>query len=281
MARITLGNRDGTLAVRHGRAVLEALAGEWPDLHLTIRTIPHADKRDSSALLDALLKSKIDVAVVQLDTLPFELPEGVNLAAVTRRADARSALVAKGHKTLADIGSGTKVGVFSDRDATFLEAAGNGSVAVLLDDSPENELSRLAGGELGGVLLPAATMLGLELRDRIDFYLEVDAFTPAPGQGAVGLVVRDDDDLAFDTVYALQHRPSFDRVRAERAFAGALADRPVGAVATVTVDGELTLLGAVVENDSTLQASVTGEAREAEDLGKELAQDVLERSKKL
>ena len=36
-----------------------------------------------------------------------------------------------------------------------------------------------------------------------------------------------------------------------------------------------------VENDTTLQASVTGEAREAEDLGKELAQDVLERSKKL
>src|SRR5690606_27626903 len=222
MARITLGNRDGTLAVRHGRAVLEALAGEWPDLHLTIKTIPHADKQDSSALLDALLKSKIDVAVVQLDTLPFALPEGVNLAAVTRRADARSALVAKGHKTLADIGRGTKVGVFSDRDATFLEAAGNGSVAVLLDDSPENELSRLAGGELGGVLLPAATMLGLELRDRIDFYLEIDAFTPAPGQGAVGLVVRDDDDLAFDTVYALQHRPSFDRIRAERPFAGAL-----------------------------------------------------------
>src|SRR5690606_18460918 len=135
---------------------------------------------------------------------------------------------------------------------------------------PENELARVATGELGAVLLPAATMLGLELRDRIDAYLDTDAFTPAPGQGAVGLVVRDDDDLAFDTVYALQHRPSYDRIRAERAFAAALSGRQVGAVATVTDDGELTLLGAVVENDTTLQASVSGEAREAEELGREL-----------
>src|SRR5690606_3929073 len=133
MARITLGNRDGTLAVRHGRAVLEALAGEWPDLHLTVRTIPHAARQDSAALLDALLNNKIDVAVVQLDALPFALPEGLSLSAVTRRGDARSALVAKGHKSLSDIADGTKVGVFSERDATFLQAAGTRAVATLLE----------------------------------------------------------------------------------------------------------------------------------------------------
>lgn len=281
MARITLGNRDGTLAVRHGRAVLETLAEEWPDLHLTVRTIPHADKQDSAALLGALTDNKIDVAVVQLDTLAYQLPEGVRLAAVRRRGDARSALVAKGHKSLADLGGDTKVGVFSDRDATFLRAIHTSAQTAVLAGPPENELARLATGELGAVLLPAATMLGLELRDRIDAYLDTDAFTPAPGQGAVGLVVRDDDDLAFDTVYALQHRPSYDRIRAERAFAAALSGRQVGAVATVTDDGELTLLGAVVENDTTLQASVSGEAREAEELGRELAQDVLDRATKL
>lgn len=279
MARITLGNRDGTLAVRHGRAVMEALTEEWPDLHLTVRTIPRTATNDAAALLDALSKNKIDVAVVQMDTLPHQLPEEVRLAAVSRRADSRSALVGKGHKRLADLEPKTKVGVFSERDATFLRAGGAAVEPLLLDGSPENELARLAASEFGAVILPAATMLGLELRDRIDAYLDVDAFTPAPGQGAVGLVVRADDDLAFETVYALQHRPSFDRVRAERAFAAALAPRAVGAVATVTDDGELTLLGAVVENDSTLQASVSGEAREAEELGRELAQDVLERSK--
>jgi len=93
--------------------------------------------------------------------------------------------------------------------------------------------------------------------------------------------VRSDDDLAFESVYPLQHRPSFDRVRAERAFAAAVGDMPVGAAATVTDDGELTLVGAVVKDTTTLQASVTGEAREAEELGRELASDVLERLAKI
>lgn len=278
MARITLGNRDGTLAVRHGRSVMESLAEEWPDLHLSIRTIPKGAEREAVTLLDALVKGKIDVAVVQMDSLGHNLPEGTKLAAVSRRSDPRSALVAKGRKRLADLDADTAVGVFSERDAAFLESGASTAAPVLLVGSPENELARLAAGEFGAILLPAATMLGLELRDRIDSYLDIDTFTPCPGQGAVGLVVRDDDDLAFETVYALQHRPSYDRVRAERAFAAALADRAVGAAATVSDDGELTLLGAVIDGDSTLQGSVTGEAREAEELGRELAQDVLDRS---
>lgn len=281
MARITLGNRDGTLAVRHGRAVMESLAEEWPDLNLNVRTVPRSPSSDSAPLLEALTSGKIDVAVVQMDALPYQLPDGVKLAAVSRRTDARSALIAKGKKQLADLAAETRVGVFSDRDASFLKAGVAAIEPVLLDGSPELELARLAAGEVGAIVMPAATMLGLELRDRIDSYLDADAFTPCPGQGAVGLVVREDDDLAFETVYALQHRPSFDRVRAERAFGAALEGRPVGAIATVTDDGELTLLGAVVMGDSTLQASVAGEAREAEELGRELAQDVLERSAKL
>ena len=277
MARITLGTRVGTLAVRHGRAVLETLAGEWPDHNLSVKTVPASGAEDSQALLAALTAERVDVAVVPLETLSLQLPEGLKLAAVGRRLDARSALIAKGLKSLAELGVQASIGVFSARDAAFISAVAPGAVPSVLKGSADSELSRLATGEFDALILPAATMLGLDLRDRINAYLEIDEFTPAPGQGALGLLVRDDDDLAFETVYAMQHRPSYDRVRAERAFAAALADRPVGAVATVTDDGELTLFGAVIENDAILQASVSGEAREAEDLARELAQDVLAR----
>ena len=70
------------------------------------------------------------------------------------------------------------------------------------------------------------------------------------------------------------HRPSFDRVRAERAFAAALPDRPVGALATVSDEGDLTLFGAVAHAGRVLQARTTGDAAEAASLGAELAQDV-------
>ena len=141
--------------------------------------------------------------------------------------------------------------------------------------------SYLTSGELAAIVMPAAALIALDLRDHLGALLDVEAFTPAPGQGAVGLVVRADDDLAFESIYPLQHRPSFDRARAERAFAAAVGEMPVGAAATVTDDGELTLVGAVVKDDTTLQASVSGEAREADELGRELAADVMDRLAKI
>jgi len=279
MARIVLGNREGTLAVRHGRGVMEALSEEWPDLHVSVRTLQGGE--GATPLLDALAKGTIDVAVVQLDTLPPVLPDGLTLAAVCRRPEARSALVAKGATSLDSLPQDAVVGVFSERDGAFLAAARPGVRTRLLTGTPEQRLPLVTSGELAAIVMPAAALIQLDLRDHLSARLDVEAFTPAPGQGAVGLVVRSDDDLAFESVYPLQHRPSFDRVRAERAFAAAVGDMPVGAAATVTGDGELTLVGAVVKDTTTLQASVTGEAREAEELGRELASDVLERLAKI
>lgn len=279
MARIVIGNRDGTLAVRHGRTVLERLAEEWPDLQLTVKTIAGAgpDRTTYARLLDGLTRNAIDVAVVHLAMLTEGLPAELTLAAVTRRGDMRSALVAKGYQNLASLPAGAVVGVGSDRDAAFLAATHPALTAHAMTQHPEAELGRLTTGEYAAVILPAATLIGLELREHVDEWLEPEAFTPAAGQGAVGLVVRADDDLAFETVYPLQHRPSFDRVRAERAFALALAGHHVGAAATVTDDGELTLFGAVATGSTVVQASVGGDAKEAEELGRELATDFKDR----
>lgn len=296
MSRIVVGNRDGTLAVRHGRSVLERLAEEWPDLHLTVKTVandPPGTDRDTrtavpgakdawpshspNRLIDALTRGAVDVAVIQLGQLHTDLPPELTLAAVTRRGDQRSAVVAKGSNDLAHLPPGAIVGVGSRRDAAFLNATYPGLEVRAMTQAPEAELARLSAGDYAAVILPAATLIGLDLREHVDAWLEVDAFTPVAGQGAVGLVVRADDDLAFETVYPLQHRPSFDRVRAERAFALALTDQHVGAAATVTDDGELTLFGSVASGETVIQASVSGDAKEAEDLGKELAADVKER----
>lgn len=275
-----MGNRDGMLAIRQGRLVLERLSEEWPDLHLTLRTIA-AGSGPGSALLDAVAAGQVGVAVVQADGLPLELPEGLTVAAMLRRADARSALVARGAKSLTGLPGGAVVGVFTDRDAAFVQAANPGLATRLCTSQPEAELVNLTSGEYQALVLSVATLAELDLRDRADALLEPEDFAPAPGQGAVALVVRDEDNLAFESVYPLQHRPSFDRLRAERAFARALtagnAALACGALATVSEEGELTLLGTVVSGDSVIQASTAGEAREAEELGRELAKDFLDR----
>lgn len=274
MARIILGNREGSFAIRQGRHVLERLTDEWPDLHLTLRTVSGTGGAEVQPLLDALVKGDVGMALVQLESLPNKLPEGLTLVAVPRRGEARSALAARGRSSLAELDAGATVAVASPRDAAFLKAAHGGVAPEVVTDHTEALLGRLARGEFGALVVPALALTTLDHRNAIDAVLEENEFTPAPGQGAIGLLVREDDDVAFEAAYSLQHRPSFDRTRAERAFAAALEGHTVGALATVTDDGELTLFGAAIQNGTTLQASTTGEAREAEDLGRELAQDV-------
>ncbi len=273
MARIVLGNREGLLAIRHGRNVLELLTDEWPDLHLTLRTQPGTGGLESGPLLEALQRGEVGIAVAQLDALPPALPEDVRLAAVLRRADPRSALAAKGRTGFAALPPRARVVVGSERDAAFLSATQPGPLVAVEPGSPDVLLASLSAGA-DAVVLSVAAATTLDLRSAVDVVLDENAFTPPAGQGAVGLLVRADDDLAFETAYSLQHRPSFDRVRAELAFAAALAGHHVGAVATVTEEGDLTLLGAVATGAAVLQATLTGEAREAEVLARELAQDV-------
>lgn len=274
MARIVLGNREGSFAIRQGRAVLERLTEEWPDLHLTLRTVPGTAGSDVSPLLSAVAADSVGMALVQLELLPLQLPEDLILAAVTRRGEPRSALAARGKGNLADLAAGTQVAVASARDAAFLAAFKADLEGVVVSDHPESLVTRLTGGEFGAVITPALALTTLDLRNAIDTVLEESQFTPAPGQGALGLVVRQDDDVAYEAAYSLLHRPTYDRVRAERAFAAALPGLQVGALATVTDDGEMTLFGAAIKDGVTVQATTTGEAREAEDLGAELAEDV-------
>jgi hydroxymethylbilane synthase len=132
----------------------------------------------------------------------------------------------------------------------------------------------VGGGGFDGLVLPASTLLTYDLRDRISTVLDADVLPPAPGQGSLALVTRADDDLAAEVAYTLHHRPSFDRVVAERAFAAGLVPRAIGVLATVDAEGELTLFGAVAEGTTTIQVSVTGEAKEAAEVGAELAKDV-------
>lgn len=285
MSRLVLGNRGSVLALTQARAVLSELNAEWPDVHIVQKTIQPEQRRevagDGAALLAALQAGKINVALLALEYLPDSLPDGLELSAVTKRLEPRQALLAKGQKSLSELAAGANVGVTTARDGAFLKAACHEVKTHNLSGSLDDDLSLLTSGELDALLLPAATLIQLERRQHIDALLEPEIFAPTSGQGSLGLIVNEGDYAAQDLAYTLQHRPSFDRVRAERSFAAALKGLEgyaVGALATVSVDGELNLFGALTDMEGALlmQAEMSGEASEASDLGKELAQDMLE-----
>lgn len=286
MPRIVIGNRGSVLALAQARSVLTELTSEWPDVNIVMKTVQARGPREAAQgtgdeLLDALQRGSINIAVQGLEDLPADLPEGLTLAAVTRRLEPRCTLITKGGKTLSGLRADARVGVRRPRDRAFLLANFKSFDVRLLSGDIDDDLASLAAGELDAIILPAAALIQLERRSSVDVILDPDVFAPAAGQGSLGLVVRGDDDLASDLAYSLQHRPSFDRALAERSFVGAFggeSDKALGALATVSSDGELNLFGALASLDGAfvIQAEVSGDAAEARDLGRELAQDVRE-----
>jgi hydroxymethylbilane synthase len=275
MARIVLGHRDGALALRLARTVLSDLSTEWPDIQLVPRTFGPSGPEDGDAILTAVANGQAGLAVVAGETLRAPLPDDLALVAVTRRLEPRLALVTKGSRQLADLSAGALLGVGAERDLPFVQAGFPGTTPELVRGGIEKALARVASDELEGLVVPASALIMLDLRDRISALLEPDVLPPAPGQGSLALIARSDDDLAGEVAYTLQHRPSFDRVRAERAFAAGLVGFAVGALATVSDEGDLVLFGAVAQGTTTLQASISGDAKEAAELGAELAKDVM------
>lgn len=71
----------------------------------------------------------------------------------------------------------------------------------------DTRLAALGNREYDGIVLAAAGLIRLDLRNRIDEFLDPGEVLPAPGQGALALEVREGDDLAEELCYALHHPP--------------------------------------------------------------------------
>ncbi|WP_293913172.1 hydroxymethylbilane synthase [Deinococcus sp.] len=296
MRSITVGTRGSPLALAQTRWVVARLKEEWPETEFRIVSITTGGDRNRGSLEamaargvqgfwvkeieEALLGSRIDIAVHSLKDMPTRQPDGLEISSIPTRVDARDALVGKeGMKKLAELPQGARIGTSSVRRGSFLRAFRPDLQVLALRGNIDTRLSALVGDEYDAIILAAAGLIRTELRNRIDEFVDPTILLPAPGQGALALETRSDDDLGTEVAYAIHDRATDDRTTAEREFlaglgAGCMA--PVGAHATIK-NGILTLDGWVgaLDGSKIIQASTQGEAAECAELGAELAQDML------
>ena len=187
----------------------------------------------------ALLRGEIDVAVHSFKDLPTANVDGLVVAAVLPRADARDCLVARGRVTLDDLSFGARIGTSSPRRAGQLQAVRPDVVPVPIRGNVPTRIARVDAGELDAVILAAAGLdrLGIPIPD--DARLPLDVILPAPAQGALAVQVRAADADLVRRVSAADHRPTRIAVEAERALlrrigGGCLA--PLGAYAVASTD---------------------------------------------
>jgi hydroxymethylbilane synthase len=247
-----IGTRGSALALAQTTAVAAALTAttsEAPEL-VTISTEGDRSRESlaslggtgvfASALRDALLAGEVDAVVHSLKDLPTAPHDGLHIAAIPKRADARDALCARDGLTLDTLPEGARVGTGSPRRAAQLRWRRPDLQVVDIRGNVDTRLGKVSAGEVDAVVLAAA---GLERLGRLDAateLLSIDGWPTAPGQGALAVEVRAGDEKL---VKGLDHPTSRIVVEAERQTLARLeagCSAPVGAHALVD-DGMLFL----------------------------------------
>jgi hydroxymethylbilane synthase len=263
---VRLGTRGSALALAQSRAIAEKLGAE------VVVIESEGDRSTESlalmggtgvfvaALRTALLNDEVDVVVHSFKDLPTAPAEGLAVAAVPARADARDALSARDGFTLDTLPEGARVGTGSPRRRAQLLARRADLDVVDIRGNVDTRLARVGSDDperaLDAVVLAAAGLDRLGRADAITQHLELAWWPTAPAQGALAVETR-----AGETNIAakLDHRPSHFAAEAER---GVLARLEAGCSAPVAAtafleDGMMFLSGRVYALDGSAQLTAS------------------------
>lgn len=233
----------------------------------------------TEALERELLAGTIDFAVHSLKDVPVAPAPGLVLAAIGFREDARDVLVSAERWTLGTLPAGARVGTCSIRRSAQLLALRHDLRLAPLRGNVDTRVRKALAGDWDAIVLAAAGVRRLGLAATIAEALPLELFLPAPGQGALAVQCRADDDATRAWLATLDDPDVRAATDAERAFLEGLGGGCLAPIAAYgAVEGEvLTLDGAVVSEDGRQAVRVTrcGTPADARDLGFRLAEDAL------
>jgi len=290
---IRIATRKSALALWQAEYVKSELQRHYPDLEVEL--LPLSSRGDKlldvplakvggkglfvKELEQALLEEDADIAVHSMKDVPMEFPPGLGLAAICERGDPRDAFVSNRYQNFDDLPPRSIVGTSSLRRQSQLLALRPDLEITFLRGNVNTRLAKLDAGEFDAIILAAAGLKRLGFDQRIASYLSPEQCLPAGGQGAVGIEYRLSDATVFDLLQALHHRDSAQCVLAERALNRHLqggCQVPIASYAQLREDTlHLRALVADPDGRTLLRAERSAAAEDAEDLGVEVAKELL------
>ncbi|WP_111641436.1 hydroxymethylbilane synthase [Marinimicrobium alkaliphilum] len=290
---LRIATRKSLLALWQAEYVKAELERHHPDL--AVELVPLSSKGDKildvplakvggkglfvKELENAMLADEADIAVHSMKDVPMEFPEGLGLAVICERGDPRDAFVSNRFASLDELPQGSVVGTSSLRRQCQVLAARPDLTVKFLRGNVQTRLKKLDDGEYDAIILAAAGLLRLELKERIRAFMAPEQSLPAGGQGAVGIECRMDDSETLALLKPLHHDLTAEQVLAERAMNRRLeggCQVPIACYALHVPEG-LWLRGLVGQPDGStmLFDEIRGPVSEAEAMGVTLAERLL------
>lgn len=229
---------------------------------------------------EQLLAGSIDIAVHSAKDMQSELPEGFELIAFTEREVVNDVLVS--HKENVTLSDDTLIiGTSSTRRIAMLKHFYPHIKTVPVRGNLQTRIKKMEEGACDALLLAYAGMYRMGYSDLIKFRFPTNTFTPAVGQGSVAIecCISLDADKKKAIREAITDQDTETQLICERAFLRKLeggCSIPVFGLAKLEND-QLTMEGGIISLDGQkiIRMKITGKASEAENIGTQLAIDVL------
>ncbi|MDA9612245.1 hydroxymethylbilane synthase [Flavobacteriales bacterium] len=291
-SKLVIGTRGSKLALYQANLVKSKLEIAYPTLEVVINVIKtKGDKILDIALIkigdkgfftkeiqDALYNKEVDIAVHSLKDLPTELPKGSQLGAILERVNHRDVLVSIGGKKLADFTAKDKIATSSLRRKSQLLQMNKQAQVVEIRGNVDTRIRKMNDGHCDGIIMAAAGIERLGLQEHITEYLNETQMLTAPGQGAIAIEIRKEDNEILEMLSLLNHEQSAICVTAERSFLNRLEGGcQIPFAAHATLDGDtLTVEGLVATLDGRKiqREKIIGNSKDAMQLGIDLANSI-------
>jgi len=292
--KLTVGTRGSQLSLVQTDLVIQRLREEFPDLQVEVRIIKTTGDRITRKPLiwikekgifekeidKAVLRGDVDFAVHSMKDVPAIQPLKTTIVAVPERGSSYDVLVSKEDVKLKEMPKGALIGTGSPRRMAQLLYLRPDLRVMSIRGNVETRVKKLKQGSYDGIILAEVGLQRLNMQDCITERLSLEDFTPAPGQGALAVVAREDKKEVIEVLKRINHWPSMVSVLAERAFikeVGVGCKIPVGAIARVQ-NNTLSLYASILSPDGKMriQASKVGDPASPEEVGSKLAHELLE-----
>ena len=242
---LVIGSRGSRLALTQTKTIQVEMRRIAPEIETRIEIIKTSADKDTNTSLRAsggsgvfvkelelaLSHGEIDMAVHSMKDVPTAIADGLRIAAVPEREDARDALIIKAIRnyesgirncapdsTLQELPVGARVGTGSFRRQAQLLALRPDLRILDIRGNVDTRILKMESDNYDAVALASAGLRRLGLQDRISHTLSYDEMLPAPGQGALAIEVRTDDAFTNEIAEKLHHHPTALSVAAERDF---------------------------------------------------------------
>lgn len=305
---VKIGTRESELAVWQAKKVQSLLAAQGidsllsyikseGDINLTVPLYELGVQGIFTKALDsALLQKEIDIAVHSYKDVPTQLAKGIVKAAVLKRDSYKDILIYKAETAFLEEELGFAAGKWLEKPDNGPGRISNFTIATSsirrkaqwLHRYPHHRIDNLRGNinsrlrkleesQWQGAIFAAAGLDRINLRPSTA--IELDWMLPAPAQGTVVAVCREEDQWLRDIFAALNDEHTDICTGAERDFLRALAggcSTPISALAQIE-NGLLQFAGSIVSVDGKekIEAQKKVPLNKIEHLGKEAALEIM------